>query len=78
MKCKELTNVQQYVCPGGAGTKPQVRETLTQSKGGQTPKRLRSVVYALARTSFSGERPSVEHPSVPSYSGFYSCLLSYT
>ena len=78
VKCKELTNVQQYVCPRGAGTEPPVRETVAQSKGGQRAQRVRSVVHALARTSFSGERPSVEQQSVPSYSGFQSCLLPYT
>ena len=34
VKCKELTNVQQYVCPRGAGTEPPVRETVAQSKAG--------------------------------------------
>ena len=44
VECKELTNVQQYVCPQGADTKPPVRETVTQSKGGQCSQRFRSVV----------------------------------
>ena len=78
VKCKELTNVQQYVCPGGAGTGAPVRETVVQSKGGQRPQRVRSAFHTLARTSFSGERPSVERQRVPSYSGFQSCLLPYT
>ena len=60
MKCKELTNVQQYVCPREAGTEATVMETATQPKGGQRPQRARSVVHAPARTSFSGEIPSVE------------------
>ena len=55
-----------------------MKETVAQSKGGQREQRIRSVVLALARTSFSGERPSVEQQRVPSYSGFQSCLLPYT
>ena len=60
VKCKELTNVQQYVCPQGAGTEPPVKETVAQPKRGQRSQIIRSVVHALARTSFSGERPSVK------------------
>ena len=68
-------NTQQYVCPQGAGTEPPVRETITQSKREQRPHIFRSVVHALARTSFSGEKPSVEEKNFPSDSGFQSCLL---
>ena len=57
---------------------PPLKETVAQSKGGQGAQIIRSAVHALARTSFSGERPSVEQQSVPSYSGFQSCLLRYT
>ena len=32
VKCKEFTNVQQYVSPQGAGTEPPVKKTVTQSK----------------------------------------------
>ena len=71
-------NTQQYVCPQGAGTEPPVRETITQSKREQRPHIFRSVVHALARTSFSGEKPSVEEKNFPSDSGFQSCLLPYT
>ena len=78
VQCKGLTNVRQYAYPRGTGTEPQVRETVTESKGGQRPQRVRSAVHALAGTSFSGERPSVEQQSIPSYSGFESCLLPYT
>ena len=70
MKYKELTNVRQYVCLQGAGTDPPVGETVAQLKEGQHPQRVRSVVHALERTSYSGERPSVEQQSFPSYSGF--------
>ena len=35
VKYKELTNVQQYVCPQGAGTEPPVKETVAQSKRGK-------------------------------------------
>ena len=78
VKCKELANVHQYVCPQGASTEPPVRETVAQLKGTQHPQRVRAVVHVLSRTSFTRERPSVEQQSVPSYSGFQSCLLPYT
>ena len=68
--------MQQYVCPQGADTEPPAGETITQSKREQRPHIFRSVVHALARTSFSGEKPSVEEKNFPSF--HQSCLLPYT
>ena len=65
VKCKELTNVQQYVCFRGAGAEPPVRKTVAQSKVGQRSQRVRSVVHALRRTSFSEKRPSVKQQNIP-------------
>ena len=70
VKYEELTNMQQYVCLREAGTDSQVRETVTQLKGGKLPQIVRSVVHKLERTSYSVERPSVKQQSVLSYSGF--------
>ena len=78
VKCEKLTKLQEYVCLWEAGSEPPVRETVTQSKEGQRSQIVRSIVHALARTSFSGERPWVEQQSIPSYSGFQSCLLPCT
>ena len=78
VKCKELTKGQQYVCPRGAGSEPPLRETVALSKAVQRPQRFRSAIYAIARTSFSGERHSGEQQSVPSYVGFQSCIFSCT
>ena len=60
MKCKELTYVQKYVCLGEVIAEPPVRGTVSQSKGGQHPQRIKSVVHTLARTSSSGERASAK------------------
>ena len=38
MKCKEFTNVQQFLCPGEVGTEPPV--TVSQSKRGHFHKDL--------------------------------------
>ena len=70
--------MQQCVCPQGAGTQLPVRETVTQLKGGEHPPRVKSAVHNLARASFCKERLSIEQKSVPSYSGFQSCLILYT
>ena len=75
VKCKELTAVQQYVLPPGADREPPIRERVHRVKEGQRTQRLRSVIHAVARSSSSGERPSVETQIVPSYAGFQSCLL---
>lgn len=70
LKCKELTNVQQYICLSGACTEPPVRETVTQLKREQRTQRLRSVVHANSGTSFSRKKASVKQQSIPSYSVF--------
>ena len=69
VKCKELIYTPQYVRYRGAGTKPPVRKTVTQSKGGQLPQIVRSVVHAFARVGFSGQKPSVEQQNVSSFGG---------
>ena len=48
-----------YIYPQGADTEPPVRETVAQSKWRQRPQRVRSVVHAIERTSFSDEKSSV-------------------
>ena len=77
-KCKELTDVRQYVCPQGASNEPPVRSAVTQPIAGIYAQRFRSVIHTLSRMNANGERPSVEDQNVPSYSGFQSCLLPST
>ena len=76
VKYKELTNVQQYVCPQGTGTEPPLKETVAQSKRGQCSQIIRSVVHALARTIFSGERPSVKQQTKHSLLQWISIMPS--
>ena len=77
-KCKNLTKVEPYVYPLGADKEPPVRAIVEKPQNGTRPQRVRSIIHVLARTDPSGERPSPENQTVPSYSGMQSCLLPHT
>ena len=77
-KFGELTSVQKYVCPVGASSEPPIRQQSNRPVDGTKHQRIRSVIHALSRMDSTGNRPLNNEQTVPSYSGFQSCILSTT